>query len=155
MFYSAILPILDLQQPIFQLLMYPALNLSCSSWSYQEYASGYFLTTENVKRYVKDYIKDDDSLQDPLISPGLQTDVAYLPRTHIITAEYDPLRGEAEAYLKHLMQSDVPVTHHCYKGMIHAFLHMSHSVPAAKTALYEISTVVQEALNGPLNKPSF
>lgn len=135
-----------LEKPIFQLLCYPALDLSCSTWSYQEFAEGFFLTTERVKYYVNGYVNSPSEIENPLVSPLKQKDLTGLPKTHIITAGFDPLRGEGEEYAQLLKNSGIPVTYKCYESMIHAFLHMNGSVPAAEVALQEIGGVVKEAL---------
>ena len=134
-------------KPVFQLLLYPALDLSCSSWSYKEFAEGYFLTTEKVKCYVNDYLNKNDDISNPMISPLKAKDLHGLPQTHIVTAGYDPLRGEAEAYVQRLREAGVTVSYKCYEDMIHAFLHMNYTVPAVEEALQEISVVLKQALN--------
>lgn len=136
-----------LPQPQFQLLLYPSLDLACTSDSYEKYAEGYFLSTEHVKKYVSEYLPSQDDLHNPLASPILQKDVSYLPRTHIVYAGYDPLRGDSEKYVDMLKKAGVNVSSKCYEGMIHAFLHMNHTVPAVADALKEIAAVVKEALS--------
>lgn len=136
----------DLVKPVFQLLLYPALDLSCSTWSYEKFAEGYFLSTERVKYYVNGYINSPDEVNNPMVSPVRQKDLSGLPRTHIVTAGYDPLRGEGEAYAQQLKEAGIPVSCKCYEEMVHAFLHMNHTVPAAEKALQEISSVIKDAL---------
>jgi acetyl esterase len=137
---------INIIQPIFQLLLYPALDLSCSTWSYIDFAEGFFLTTERVKYYVNGYLSSPVDVDNPLASPGKQKDLSKLPRTHIVTAGFDPLRGEGEAYVHRLKDAGIPVTYTCYEGMVHAFLHMNHTVPAVEAALQEISGVLKDAL---------
>ena len=136
----------DLPKPVFQLLLYPSLDLSCSSWSYKDYAEGYFLTAAKVKYYVDGYLNPSDDVSNPLISPLKAPSLAGLPKTHIVTAGYDPLRGEAEMYVQRLREAGVTTTYQCYEGMIHAFLHMNDTVPAVEQALHEISHVLKAAL---------
>ena len=52
----------------------------------------------------------------------------------MITAEFDPLRDEGEAYAEALQAAGVPVTQHRYDGMIHAFWQMLAIFPDASTA---------------------
>jgi acetyl esterase len=136
-----------LQKPIFQLLMYASLDLSCSTQTYTDFAEGFFLSTARVKYYVKGYINGPEDIKNPLVSPLLQEDLSDIPRTHLVTAGFDPLRGEGELYYKRLKDAGTNVSYKCYEGMIHAFLHMNHSVPAVETALQEIAGVLKEALN--------
>lgn len=136
----------NIQKPIFQLLCYAALDLSCSTWSYKDYAEGFFLTTERVQYYVNGYINSSSEIENPLVSPLHQKDLSGIPKTHIITAGFDPLRGEGELYAQRLKEAGIPVTYKCYESMIHAFLHMNDSVPAVETALQELGGVLKEAL---------
>lgn len=133
-------------QPIFQLLLYPALDLGCSKWSYEEFAEGYFLTSERVRCYVSQYLNSPDEVNNPLASPLRQPDLSGLPKTHIATAEFDPLRAEGEEYAQRLKEAGISVTYHCYEGMIHAFAHMNDTVPAVEAALQELGGILKEAL---------
>lgn len=136
----------SLKAPLLQLLLYPALDLSCTSWSYKDFAEGYFLTTERVKYYVSHYINEPSEITNPAVSPGLQKELSGLPRTHLITAGFDPLRGEGEAYVERLKKAGIDVTYTCYEDMIHAFLHMNYTIPGVLEALKEISAVIKTEL---------
>jgi len=135
------------KMPIFQLLLYPSLDLSCSTWSYGTYKEGFFLTADKMKYYVDHYINSKDDIENPLGSPLKQKDLSYLPRTHLVTAGFDPFHGEGELYANHLKEAGVNVTYKCYESMIHAFLHMNQTVPEVETALQEIAGVLKKALN--------
>lgn len=137
---------MDIQQPHFQLLLYASLDLTMQSSSYKDFAEGYFLTTDRTKFYIDKYINKPEDVEDPLFSPAKEKDLTGLPRTHIITAGFDPLRGESEAYAQRLEAAGNQVSYKCYETMIHAFLHMTHTSPAAKEAIQEISAVLKEAL---------
>ncbi len=133
-------------QACFQLLCYPATDLTCSFPSYDEFSQGYFLTKERVISYATDYVKGSVALDNPIASPLKAKDFSNLPPAHIITAGYDPLRDEGHAYFEKLQAAGIPVTYKCYESMIHAFLHMSGSSPAVKVALMEIAAVLKKAL---------
>ncbi|MFN7710613.1 MAG: alpha/beta hydrolase [Holosporales bacterium] len=133
-------------QACFQLMCYPATDLTCSFPSYDTFAEGYFLTKDRVIAYATDYVKDKVALDHPMASPLKAKDFRDLPPAHIITAGYDPLRDEGHAYFEKLQAAGVPATYTCYESMIHAFLHMSGASPAVKEALIEIATVLKNAL---------
>lgn len=133
-------------QPIFQLMLYPALDLSCSTQSYIDYATGFFLTTERVKYYVANYVRSPDDIPHPECSPLQQKDLSKLPPAHIVTAGFDPLKDEGQAYAKRLQEAGIPTTQKCYEGFIHAFLHMNDSAPAVEVALQEISAEIKKHL---------
>jgi acetyl esterase len=133
-------------QPIFQLMLYPSLDLSCSAQSYVDYADGFFLTTERVKFYVNNYVRSADDIPLPECSPLKQQDLSKLPPAHIVTNGFDPLKDEGQAYAKRLQEAGIPTTHKCYEAFIHAFLHMNDTAPAVEVALQEISGEIKKHL---------
>ena len=57
----------------------------------------------------------------------------------MITAEFDPLRDEGEAYARRLAEAGVPVVHLPYDGMIHAFFGLSAAFDASRDAIARVS----------------
>ncbi len=135
------------QLPKFQLLLYAALDLGCSMPSYKTYADGYFLSAEHVQYYVDHYLNSRSEVDDPRASPLRAKDLSGLPATHIVTAGFDPLRAEGQAYYEKLKQFGVPATYQCYESMIHAFLHMTGTVPEVNQILDEIAARLKEGLS--------
>lgn len=106
----------------YQLLIVPATNFSFDTPSHQENATGYGLTRDNMEWFRDHYLNSPEDEKHPYASPLLAEDLTGLPPAFIVTAEFDPLRDEGEAYAERLRQAGVPVTYTCYKGMIHTFL---------------------------------
>jgi acetyl esterase len=131
----------------FQLLVYPALDHRYGHQSCIDNADGYFLTMDSMRWFSNHYLGDDPAtVVDPLASPLLAEDLAGLPAAHIVTAEYDLLRDEGEAYGAALDAADVPVTVHRYDGMIHGFVSMYALLDQGNAALDECAAAIREAL---------
>jgi acetyl esterase len=126
-----------------QVLIYPALDSSMSSASYIEFEDGYFLTKSLMDWAWNQYAKAE--LAHPWVSPLHAPSLAGLPPALVITAEYDPLRDEGHAYAERLRTAGVEATSTDYPGMIHGFYGMGGIFPAAKEALAETVTRLQQA----------
>ena len=64
----------------------------------------------------------------------------------VVTAEYDPLRDEGDAYARALQAAGVTVSLHRYDGLIHGFLRMPSVTARADQALTLIADTVRDAL---------
>ncbi|MER1999268.1 MAG: alpha/beta hydrolase [Lysinibacillus sp.] len=103
-----------------QILLYPVTNLQFNTQSYEAYQSGYGLDREVMKWFGKHYINDVDDYSNPLVSP-LLADVANLPSTFIVAAQYDVLHDEAVAFAEKLRVSNVDVELHEAPGLVHSY----------------------------------
>ncbi len=90
--------------------------------SYAECGSKYLTTERGISQFWSWYIQNTNLACHPYVSPVQATDLTDLPPALIITAEYDPLRDEGEAYARRLDESGVPVIAIRYEGTIHGFL---------------------------------
>src|SRR5215207_4031273 len=130
-----------------QLLLYPTVDLMLSHPSIVENADGYYLTADTMRWFRRHYLGDHDPT-DPLASP-LRADedvLRGLPPALVITAEYDPLRDEGEAYAEALRAAGNDVTASRFDGMIHGFLELSAFVPEGKVARDQACQALREAL---------
>ncbi len=122
-----------------QLLIYPGTDFRDDGARYPsraENADGYFLTAEDMRWFSENYVGSSDP-SDPSLSPILSENLAGLPPAVVVTAEYDPLRDEGEAYARALEQAGVPVTLVRYDGLIHGFFDLAPLSPAAAVAVGE------------------
>ncbi|MRH41158.1 alpha/beta hydrolase fold domain-containing protein [Aquibacillus halophilus] len=131
----------------YQLLIYPIVNYNFDSNSYHENATGYMLTRDSMIWYWNHYLHNKDEGNHPYASPLQADDLNSLPPTLVITAEYDPLRDEGEAYAKRLKEAGVPVVFTRYKGMIHGFFTMTETIDKAKEATQQAVTALKKAFS--------
>jgi acetyl esterase len=117
-----------------QLLVYPVTDCAFDTESYRENADGYLLTADMMRWFWDHYLNSPDDAANPLASPLRADDLAGLPPATVVTAEYDPLRDEGEAYAKRLAEAGVPVEHTRYNGHIHSFWQMPGIFAAALEA---------------------
>jgi acetyl esterase len=127
-----------------QVLIYPACDAPGRTESYRANGEGYLLTASTMAWFWDCYLGPDGDPADPFASPIRAADLAGLPPALVITAEYDPLRDEGEAYARHLEGFDVPVVLHRFAGVIHGFLGMEALVAEADAAMAEIGAFVRD-----------
>ena len=118
-----------------QLLMYPVTDLAEESASYASCGQGYFLTAEGLRWFLSQYLHGGGDATDPRASPLRARDFSGLAPATVITAEYDPLRDEGEAYALSLRLAGVPAVLQRWPGQIHGFISMLGPIPAADAAL--------------------
>ena len=104
-----------------QVLIYPMTDQSRAYPSYQRNAKGYMLTTAALYWFMDNYIPDPQDRKSPLASPMLRDSLAGLPPALVISAEFDPLVDENEAYAERLKAAGVQTDYVCFPGMIHPF----------------------------------
>jgi acetyl esterase len=108
-------------QVALQILIYPMIDQSRAYPSYERNASGYMLTTAALHWFMDNYIPDMRDRLDPRASPMLRPSLEGLPPALVISAEFDPLVDENEAYAKRLREAGVACDYVCFPGMIHPF----------------------------------
>jgi acetyl esterase len=131
----------------YQCLFYPVTDARCDSQSYEDFAEGYFLTGAMMYWFWQQYLQDTGQGDDPLASPLRDETLADLPPTTLITAEFDPLRDEGEAFARRLQQAGVSVRVQRCEGMVHGFISMAPFVERAAHALSDAAADLRRALN--------
>lgn len=131
-----------------QVLIYPVVDMSSfETGSHREFGEGYMLTRSGMQYCTRYYLANPELARHPEVSPLLASDLTGLPPALIITAEFDPLRDEGEAYARRLEQAGVPVTLHRYDGMIHGFVSMHGIIPDGRTAIREAAEAIAGGLS--------
>src|SRR5215210_138310 len=129
----------------FQLLVYPVTDYNFETSSYREMAEGYGLTRDTMQYFWELYLADPADAANPLTSV-LQADLAGLPPALVITAEYDPLRDEGDAYAAKLKAAGVPVEHAAYPGQIHGFFNVGTMMQTGDVAVERAARSLATAL---------
>ncbi len=119
-----------------QLLIYPGSDFTGKTRSKDLFSDkGLVLTREFIEKAKAGYLPDRASWSDPEASPLLREELpAGLAPAHVVTAGFDPLRDEGEAYADLLEKAGVAVTRKRYPSLVHGFLHVvgcGHECPAA------------------------
>ncbi len=131
----------------YQLLVYPCCDMDTNAWPSQtENGSGYFLTKESMEWFRDQYVEVSDR-DHPYVSPIKAPDLGGLPPACVITAEYDPLRDEGEAYARRLQEAGVACEIHRYDGMFHGFFGMTMAIPTAVEAQETAAAALRQGLS--------
>jgi len=136
----------DAVRPAFQLLIYPATDLTMSAPSHRQMGSGFFLEHQTMLWFIDHYLRGPEDKLDPRASPLFAADVRGLPPAFVATAGFDPLRDEGEAYANKLRDAGVPVTYRCYQSLFHGFFSTTGGIEAARPALVEAAGALRAAL---------
>ena len=142
----------------YQALVYPVVNLGSIptddfEWTLDAYdisnhhdlIRGVVLALADADSFFNDfYLQGNADVTHPLVSPLFAGDVSGLPPTLIVTAEYDYLRLEGEAYARKLARAGVPTRLIQYRGMDHAFMDKLGDYPQAEDCMNEIAKELKE-----------
>ena len=129
----------------FQVLNYPVTDVGAESKSYTEFADGFMLTLESMRWFIAHYVGSSDKT-DWRLSPLRARSLAGVAPALVITAGFDPLRDEGEAYARRLQEAGVRVDYICYGGMIHGFIPMGRLIETGNRAAAHIAATLREAL---------
>ncbi|WP_067934497.1 alpha/beta hydrolase [Alicyclobacillus kakegawensis] len=112
--------------------------------SYMECGSKYLTTERGISQFWSWYMPNVNEAHHPYVSPMEAQYLSNLPPALILTAEYDPLRDEGEAYARRLHESGVSVRSIRYEGTIHGFLGLFADEEESKQAYSAIAHFLKE-----------
>ena len=127
-----------------QVLIYPVIDPMLASESYAEFGE-YGLDRASMRLAWETFVPDPALRFTPDVAP-LAADLAGLPPTLLITAEYDVLRDEGADYADALIAAGVPVVHTRYQGMNHGFARKLVLFDAARAAADQVASSLRAAL---------
>ena len=110
------------RSPALQMLLYPITNLCGDTRSRTLFAEGYWLTKQNMDWFTDHYLAGSGlEAADPRLSPLLADDLSGLPPALVLTAGFDPLRDEGNAYAEAMRAAGVTVDLREFGSLIHSF----------------------------------
>jgi acetyl esterase len=133
-------------RPCFQMLIYPVVDLTMSFASVETFAEGFFLERETILWFRGHYLRRDEDRKNPRASPWYAESLSGLPPALVVTAGFDPLRDEGDAYARRLSDSGVAVEHRSYGGLFHGFWNTSGVIREARRAFDEAIASLRAAL---------
>ena len=133
----------------FQMLIYPAVDMRMESPSINENANAPILTQAVMAWFVAHYLSSDADRANIMASPMFASDelLKKMPPAIVITAQYDPLRDEGEAYGKRLVENGVSTTITRYNGAFHGFFNMITILDDAQSAHAQASSLLKKYLD--------
>jgi acetyl esterase len=127
-----------------QVLIYPVIEPDFESESYLEFAEDHGLSRATMQWFWEQYMGEQASGW--LSVPSKADSHAGLPAAHVITAEYDVLRDEGEAYARRLSAAGVQITSKRYDGNLHGFVHFAGMFDDGMTATNDIAQILKSQL---------
>jgi acetyl esterase len=125
--------------PLAQLLIYPPTDGTTPRRSYELFGDGYFLSTKDRMAFSRHYVQEVPQKGDARLSPLLASDLSNLPPALVITAGFDILRDEGDAYAQALASAGTITRTRRYPSLGHGFIHMTGICPAARRAVVDIA----------------
>jgi acetyl esterase len=148
-YFSAAVAVYAAEQGLplkFQLLIYPCTDFVNRSASRETFGEDFFLTTKFMDQATEAYLGGADP-KDPDVSVLFRTDFPDgLAPAYVITAGFDPLRDEGEAYARLLAERGVEVRQRRYPSMIHGFFNMVGAGREAPSYNLETAEELRRAL---------
>ncbi|WP_018656186.1 alpha/beta hydrolase [Actinomadura flavalba] len=133
---------------VHQLLVYPVTDTARDTESWAQYGSGYGLDADQMSRFMEMYRAGADPCE-PGLAPLHAPDLSGVAPATVITAEYDILRDEGEAYAARLAAAGVPVEARRYPGVVHSFFLMPDTFDAGRDAQALAVARLREAFGTP------
>lgn len=132
----------------FQMLLYPVTDHDLGRGSYAENGEGYLLELDTMKWFWDHYCPEPARRAEPQASPLLAADLSKLPPALVVTAEYDPLRDEGEAYAQALEAAGNEVESLRCAGLVHDFFATAAMFPSSRQRFEDACRVLRDRLAG-------
>jgi acetyl esterase len=128
-----------------QVLVYPVTDHGFATGSYRDNGAGYLLEAKQMRWFYDCYTRGGADPADWRISPLRAPSLAGVAPAIVVTAEFDPLRDEGNAYARALDGAGVPTMLREYPGMIHAFFGLPVAFDDAEVAFDDVVKALRAA----------
>ena len=129
-----------------QLLVYPITDCDLERASFNAPDHQLILAKQDMAWFWAHYIADPGARSDPRASPLRSADLDRLPPACVITAGYDVLRDEGEAYAAALAAAGTPAELRRFDGETHGFLVLGGKTTGAAAAMAHLSAFLDRQL---------
>lgn len=131
-----------------QVLVYPVTDSDFETSTYRDPDNQLLLDRDSMLWFWDNYLPDHALRGDPDVSPLRAEDLAGLPPAVVVTAEFDVLRDEGEAYVARLRDAGVSVVHQRFAGQMHGFFAMVNLLPGSAAAIDFVVEHLEPYVNG-------
>jgi acetyl esterase len=135
-------------QAAMQVLVYPVTDSDLETACYTDADNQQFLDRDSMVWFWGHYLPDTGRRAEPDAAPLRVADLSGLPPALVITAEYDPLRDEGEAYAARLEEAAVPTTLIRHDGQMHGFFSVL-VIPGHEVAIEQIAKALNDVVGTP------
>ncbi len=132
--------------PAMQLLIYPVTDAGDSA-SRRLFAKGFLLTKADMDWFEGHYLPSPGSAEDPRVSVLRTDDLSGLPPAYVVTAGFDPLRDEGEAYAERMRLAGVRVALRRHPGLVHSFANLTAVCRTSRAAMLEAAGALRMGLS--------
>ena len=129
--------------PAFQLLIYPVTDPELVTRSSELFSKGFFLVEEDMDWFKASYRAPADDVR---ASPMRASDLSDVAPAYIVTAGFDPLRDDGEAYAAKLAEAGVAVAVRRQDALVHGFANMTAFSRTSRDAVLELAGALQMGL---------
>jgi acetyl esterase len=134
--------------PALQVLLYPMVDVRAPTRSRTLFSANFVLSGHDIEWFGDQYLADSAlAADDPRVSPGRAADLSGLPPALVITAGFDPLRDEGNAYAAALADAGVPVDLREMTSMTHGFMNFDGFGGGVSRAITEVVSALRAHLS--------
>jgi len=132
---------------VFQVLIYPGADMRMEFPSHARHAQQLPLTRAGMQWFIDHYLRGPADKADWRASPLVAASLKGLPPALVITAGFDPLGDEGNAYAEAMRKAGVSVAHERFEGQIHGFVSMGRIVADAGKSIAMAAAALRQSFH--------